>query len=272
MKRQHKLWTIFVILTLSLGWTTTAWAAESDAAGRLLRGQVTAIGDNALTVQTPQTEVTLLTDTGTIFEVPGVQDATLADVNLDDLVVVHAVRNPQGDPLARRVAVIPGGSLEDKTLRGLVAAPDGATFQLRTGRGLVKVITDENTLFRIPNVENPTAADLRARMPVAVVGRFDAPDKQTFYAKAVAVLHPRPRRALVYGQVTAVGDSSLTLKPPRRDALTVTITPDTRFRLPGVSDPGLDDIAVGDRIGVAGRWNQDRSLHARWVFRPRPKN
>lgn len=272
MRRQYKLLIILSILTLSLGWATTAWAAGPDAAGRLLRGQVTAIGDNALTVQTPQTEVTLLTDAETVFEVPGVQNATLADIHLDDLVVVHAVRSQQGEPLARRVAVIPDGRLEDKTLRGLVAAPSGATFQLRTGRGLVEVVTDENTLFRIPNVENPTAADLRARMPVAVVGQFDAPDRQTFYAKAVAVVHPRPRQVRVYGQVTAVGDSSLTLKPPQRDALTVTITSDTRFRLPGVSDPGLDDIAVGDRIGVAGRWSQDRSLHAQWVLRPRPKN
>jgi len=75
----------------------------------------------------------------------------------------------------------------------------------------------------------------------------------------------RPRRAVARGEVTAVGDDDLTLETPGRGALTVRITGQTRFRLPGTDDPGLDDIAEGDRIVVAGHRDRDGNLVAREV-------
>jgi len=257
------------------------------------------------------------------------------------------VRREDGVPLARLVAVIPAGSLEDETLYGLVLDVDGTNLQLLTRRGRVTVTTGENTLFRIPNVENATAADL-TKKPVVALGRYEEKRSRVFHASAVAVvprrilerhlawgrlaavegetlvltagrdgegerrvqttgettfcvpgvenasladlkvgqpiLAPghkdesgnfvarrvivaplRPRRAVARGEVTAVGDDDLTLETPGRGALTVRITGQTRFRIPGTDDPDLDDIAVGDRIVVAGHRDRDGNLVAREV-------
>lgn len=348
MKLRHKLLLTILTLTLSLGLATTAWATAPDAIGGLLRGQVTAVAGDSLTVQTGQAKVTLLTDAETVFDVPGVENATLADIAAGDFVIVRAARNESGEPLARNVTVIPGGSLEDEILRGLVSSVDGATFQLRTGRGEVTVNTDENTLFRIHGVENATAADLKEKMPLFVMGQYGEGDEQVFnasavatipaeilkryvvrgeltaiegdtlvlstggdgdeeqrvqttdettfrvpgvenatiadlnigdpilalghrdendnlIAKSVAVIPHRPRRVVARGEVTAVGDSSLTLETPNQGEQAVIITDETRFRIPGDDNPSLDDIAVGDYVGVVGHKDDDGNLVATGV-------
>jgi len=344
---QHKLLLAILTLTLTLGGTPAAQAAGPETRGRWAYGQVTAIDGDSLTLQTRHAELALLTGEETIFEVPGVQDATLVDIATGDLVAVHAVRREDGVPLARLVAVIPAGSLEDETLYGLVLDVDGTSLQLLSRRERVTVTTGENTLFRVPNVENATAADL-TKKPVVALGRYEEKRGRVFHASAVAVvprrilerhmawgrlaavegetlvlttgcdgegerrvqttgettfcvpgvenaslvdlkvgqpiLAPghkdengdfvarrvivaplRPRRAVARGEVTAVGDNDLTLETPGRGALTVRITGQTRFRLPGTDDPGLDDIAVGDRIVVAGHRDRDGNLVAREV-------
>ena len=347
MKTRHKIMLTILILALSLGLATTAWAAGTDAGGGLLRGQVTAIAGDSLTVQTPKAEVTLLTDEETVFEVPGIKDATLDDLASGDFVVVRAVRSEDGSALARHVAVIPDGSLEDEILRGIVLVAKDTTFQLRTRRGEVTIVTDSKTVFRIPNVEDATAADLKDNMPVIVMGQYDK-DGQAFQAsavaiiprrviqrhvvrgeltaidgstlvvatgddgheekrvqttdetifrvpgiedasisdlkvgdrfvalgykdeseellaKSVAVVPRRPRRVVVRGEVTAVSDSSLTLETHHHGELTFTITDETQFRIPDDDNPGLDDIAVGDQVGVIGYKDQDGNLVARGV-------
>ena len=348
MKRRYKFMLIILTLALSLGLATTAWAANPEADGGLLRGQVTAIDGDSLTVETRRGEVTLLTDGETVFEVPGVENATLADIAIGDLVVIRAVRAENGTPLARHVTVIPDGSLDDKVLQGVITALDGDTFQLRTREGEMTVHTYESTVFRIPDVENPTIADLREKMPVAVMGQYDDADNQVFHANAVSVIpgqilkrhvvrgeltaiegttlvvaigpngdeeqrvqtteetifrvpgveNPsiddlnvgdrivalghrdendnfvakivtvvpqRPRRVVVRGEVTSVGDSFLTLRTPNQDELTVLITDETLFRIPGDDDPGLEDIAVGDRVGVVGYRDENGNLVAKGV-------
>jgi hypothetical protein len=349
MTLRHKLLLTILVLTLFLGLVTTAWAAEPEPRGGLLRGEVIAIAAESLTLQTRRGEVRLLTDGETVFDLPGIENAALDDLTVGDFVVVRVVRGEDATALARHVILIPNGSLEDETLRGIVTAVGGETFELRIRRGKVTVVTDENTRFRIPNVEDTTAADLKEKMPVIVLGQYDAEDKRVFQAKAVAaipgrilrrhvvrgeltaiegdtlvivapgrdadegkrvrttdetrfrvpgvedatladlkvgdriaalgskdesgdfvarivaVVPRRPRRIVVRGEVTAVDEGSFALDTPHRDEVTVIITDETRFRIPGDADPGLDDIAVGDRVGVIGRKDRDGNLVARGV-------
>ena len=162
------------------------------------------------------------------------------------------VRGEDGTALARQVILIPNGSLEDETLRGIVTAVDGETFELRIRRGKVTVVTDENTLFRIPKVEDATAADVKEKMPVIVLGQYEAEDEQAFHAKAVAVIPGRIlRRHVVWGKLTAIEGDTLSIVAPGRDAdegKRVRTTDETRFRIPGVEDATLADLKVGDRI------------------------
>jgi len=349
MTLRHKLLLTTLALTLFLGAATTASAAVPKTRGGLLRGKVTAVAGESLTLQTRWGEVRLLTDEGTAFDLPGIENAALDDLAVGDFVVVRVVRDEDGAALARHVTLIPNGSLEDETLRGIVTTVDGETFELRIRRDKVTVVTDENTLFRIPKVEDATADDVKEKMPVIVLGQYEAEDEQAFHAKAVAfipgkilrrhvvrgeltaiegdtlaivapgrdadegtrvrttdetrfrvpgiedatladlkvgdhivalggkdesgdfvakivaVVLRRPRRIVVRGEVTAVDEGSFTLDTPHRGEVTVIITDETRFRIPGDDDPGLDDIVVGDRVGVIGHKDREGNLVARGV-------
>jgi hypothetical protein len=269
MTLRHKLLLTILVLTLFLGVATTASAAMPETRSGLLRGKVTTIAGESLTLQTHRGEVRLLTDEGTAFDLPGIEDAGLDDLAVGDFVVVRVVRGEDGAALARHVAVVPNGSLEDETLRGIVTAVDGETFETRIRRGKVTVVTDENTLFRIPKVEDATAADVKEKMPVIVLGQYEAEDEQAFHAKAVAVIPGRIlRRHLVRGELTAIEGDTLVIVAPGRDAdegKRVRTTDETRFRVPGVEDATLDDLKVGDRIAALGGKDESGDFVAKIV-------
>lgn len=65
------------------------------------------------------------------------------------------------------------------------------------------------------------------------------------------------------GEVTAIGDSSLTLETPNGDSLTVNVSDETVVRLvESQSDGSLSDIEVGDNVRVRGQRNDDGSVDA----------
>ena len=69
------------------------------------------------------------------------------------------------------------------------------------------------------------------------------------------------------GEVTAIGDSSLTLATPNGDSLTVNVSDETVVRLvESQSDGSLSDIEVGDHIRVAGQRNDDGSVEAQAIM------
>jgi len=275
MKLRTKILLAVLTLPCSLALVPAASAASPNARGSLLRGEVTAIAGDSFTLQTPRVEVTLHTDEQTVFEVPGVEGATLDDLAAGDFVVVHAVRGGDGTPLARHVTLIPDGSLEDEVLRGVVSAVDGRAFQLRIRGGKVRVVTDGSTVFRIPGVEDATAADLKAGMPVVVMGQFTK-EGGGFHASAVAVIPGRIiRRHVVQGKLTAIEGSTLVLTAGQ-DAdqeKRVLTTDETTFRVPGVEEATIEDLKLGDRILALGHWGEDGDFVARSVaairWRPR---
>ncbi|MEJ2210392.1 MAG: hypothetical protein P8129_15345, partial [Anaerolineae bacterium] len=73
------------------------------------------------------------------------------------------------------------------------------------------------------------------------------------------------------GEVTAIDLEAGTLTvETARGPVTVVTADETRYRLPGVEDPGLDDVQVGDRIVAAGRFESRDPLvfAARVIGRP----
>lgn len=79
---------------------------------------------------------------------------------------------------------------------------------------------------------------------------------------------PAPGRpALVRGNITAIGDHTLTLNTERWGALEVQIREGARFHVPGFVQADLGEVRVGDRATVHGRWLEEgRSLEAHWVI------
>jgi hypothetical protein len=254
MKLQHKLVLTVLALTLSLGLAPAALAGSLAARGGLLRGEVTAIAGDSLAVQMPQDEVVLLIDEETIFEVPGIEDATLDDLAVGDFVVARAVRGHDDEIVARHVAVIPSGSLEDELLRGIVSSVDGETFQLRVREGEVQVITDQDTVVRIPDVDDATVADLEEGRPVVVMGQFGG-EGEAFNASAVAVIPGWVIQwHLVRGELVAVEGDTLVLTAGRGadQEKRVQTTDETTFRIRGVEVATVGDLDVGDRIVALG--------------------
>jgi hypothetical protein len=97
---------------------------------------------------------------------------------------------------------------------------------------------------------------------VGVIGYRDR--EGNLVARGVGKLPEKVRLRIVRGEVTDI--EGTTLKIDTSDGpVTVHTDENTRFRIPGDDDPGLDDIAVGDQIGAAGWWNDADSLQARVV-------
>ncbi|MFZ5918106.1 MAG: DUF5666 domain-containing protein [Chloroflexota bacterium] len=270
MQVRHKLSLIIVALVATLSLTASAWAATPANHWGLLRGEVTVISGASMTLQTPTTEITLLTDDRTVFDVPGVANATLNDLHSGDFVIVRAVRDSEGQPLARRVAVIPNGSLEDQLLKGIVAQVEGDTLRLRTGHGQVTVTTDASTVLFIPGVEEPSMTDLTVRMPLIALGQWTNASTETFHASALAVVPERIIEAhSVKGELSAVEDTVLLLSVENDEGQTqevrVQTTDQTTFRVAGIENATIDDLNTGDTILAAGHWADDGDFVAKKV-------
>ena len=132
---------------------------------------------------------------------------------------------------------------------------DGFTLQTRNGREVSVVVTDD-TRYRIPGVENPTLADLETGMFALVRGTWQ---EEVFTAQGVgAASRDQIRRRAIRGEVTAVDlDSNTLTVNTRRGEWTIHTTDDTRYRIPGVENPTLADVQVGDQIIALGRPDRD---------------
>lgn len=77
---------------------------------------------------------------------------------------------------------------------------------------------------------------------------------------------PGGRRGLG-GQVTAVGESSLTIENRNGDSVTVNVGDETRVMIAETQSEGsLSDIEVGDNVHIRGRRNDDGSVEARGII------
>jgi RNase P/RNase MRP subunit p29 len=258
---------------LFTAWGGAVWAKGTDSRG-LLRGTVTVIEGATLVIATPQGEQSVLTNEKTVFLVPGVEAATLADVTLGDYVVVRARPAEDGTLLATAVMVVPAGQQGDVVLRGLVTAVEGTTLTVRTRRQRdIAVLTDEQTLFHVPGLEDPTVADVQVGRIVLALGRLEG--DESFRAAGVFVVSGAVvRRHVVHGKVTAVDGQALTVNTPRGKQRVLT-DENTRLRMPGVENPvrsaersrrSLADVVPGVWIIAVGRRNEDGSLQARGIL------
>jgi hypothetical protein len=181
------------------------------------------------------------------------------------------------DPLHAQVTPVEDGSLavvpqrlRRVSVRGEVTAVGDSFLKLRTPDQdeLLVLITDK-TLFRIPGDDDPGLEDIAVGDKVGVIGYRNKDGN--LVAKGVAKLPKNVQRHIVRGEVTAIEGRSLRVSTGA-GSVTVHTDENTRFRIPGVNDPGLDDIAVGDHIVAAGRWNKDGSLQALLIGKPRQRS
>lgn len=218
-------------------------------------------------------EISLRTDENTRFLAPGLTEASIDDLQVGDVVAAQGSRPEEENevPYAAVVAVTRDIQGQGRAVRGELVAVEGASLTVRLPSGdEVQLLTDENTQFLMPGVEESSIEDLKVGQPLGaqVVRREDG----SLYASAVGGGNPRPqgRRAALRGQIEAIAGQTITLKTPRGQ-VSVLVDENTRFRLPGVENPSLADLEVGQGVGVVGRWTEDGGLQAQIIgARARP--
>ena len=260
-------WMMGVLLVMALFSSVggVAWAAPASARGRgALQGEVKAIGTVdgvTLTLETARGEVTVLVDEHARFRAPGSEVSSLADVNIGDRVGVRGVWEARDTLRAWDVLLIPPGAFR---VQGTVIAVTADGLTLTTSKGDMTLQVDPQTRFFIPGIEYPGLADVTLGTRVIVAGLRDkgAADADDL-ARGVKVIPTRPR-LLVRGKVTVVMNDGFRLNTAWGQ-VTVRVDERTRFRLPGVESPGLDDLTVGDALLVGGLRQGVGDLVARLV-------
>jgi len=233
-------------------------AAEAGLRERRLRGEVVSIEGDTFTVHTERAEIAVQTDEETEFRIPGVENPSVADLEVGDMVAGTGIVREDGIAYATLVVVLPDDAAR---LNGRVTAIDGTTLVLETVRGSVNVLTDRDTVFRVPGVEEPGLDDIKIGDRVAVGGSWR--DESTFYAIAVGVVGGQTAgaRGFVRGRVVSVGESSFVVGTAR-GSVTVLVSKKTRFLIPGVDNAGFGDLEEGAGVNVRGIWNDDGALQA----------
>jgi hypothetical protein len=167
----------------------TAYAADSlQRRGGL--GKVIDIRGKIIVVENQLGTFDIHTDSETVFRIKDVENPTLADIEVGDVVAGAVTQQGAGRLLAKLVAVVP--PLRER-MRGLgkvtEVGADSLTVETRNGETHT-ILVDAQTVFRVKDVENPTLADIEVDDLVA--GVVAKGDDGSLLAKLVAVVPLRP--------------------------------------------------------------------------------
>ena len=97
-----------LILLLALGSFGTVALADTPPNGLRGLGKVAAIEGDALTVENRRGTFEVLTNDDTVFRVRGVEDPSIDDLHVGDVVAGIVARQDDGSLLARALVVLPG--------------------------------------------------------------------------------------------------------------------------------------------------------------------
>ncbi|MBN1955242.1 MAG: hypothetical protein JW900_09360 [Anaerolineae bacterium] len=227
-------------------------------------GQVAMVEGNDIAVSVESGETAIIhTDADTAFLIPGVEDPGIGDIETGNIVLAAGSRSDDGGLQAILVVAPQGMGQRSRRLSGEVTAIEGATLTLHTrGERLIEVLTDEETAFFVAGLEAPSLSDLNVGDQVNVAATMA---EGIPYARTVVVT-PAGAARLV-GQVTGSTGTTLTVET-RHGAVQVLTDDGTLIRVPGVQDPTLADIAVGDEVTCGGTWADADSFQALVVAVP----
>lgn len=222
-----------------------------------VQGAVIGKDGASLTVRTQGGEdMTLLTDEHTRYRVPGIEEPTLDDIQIGDLIQAGAVEQEDGSLLAKIIAV----RAESINFRGKVTDISGNNVKIQTREGEVLAHTDDNTRYRVPGIEEPTLDDIHVGDFVAVVAYEKGEGDDSLWARLIAVIPAE----MVRGEITGLDGTGIAVATPEAE-ISVLTDENTRYHIPGIAEPGYGDLNVGDRVTIAALVQEDGSLLARIV-------
>jgi endonuclease YncB( thermonuclease family) len=225
-------------------------------------GAIEAIEGRTLTVSTPVGPVDFVTDVNTLFFADK-ERVTLGDFAVGDTVGAVGWWEEGGGVFhAFAVAKL----AEDRLfpIAGTLAEIDGDTLTIETKGGLLATVhVDDETKYRIRGVEEPGLDDLEVGMRVIARGTLN-PDG-SLQAQVVGAAKAGPRQARLRGEVVAIEGDTLTVRTQRGREIVVQTDDATEFRVPGVENPTIADLKVGDKVAGEGVMEEGGTARATLV-------
>jgi len=247
MKYLIKLTVVFVLLIVLVGQASTVLADTSETddnhKSKLSRlvGTVTAIHDNAVTVQTKKNETFIvnLTTDSKIRLVEAKTDGDLSNIEVGHNVVIRGHRTAENGGTAKKIMVFPKGD----AVWGKVTSVDDSTVILenRQGDTFTVVINSEATIRQ--GTEEITVTEIQVGKGLVAIGT-DQPDG-TLSANFV-IMRAKDHRRL--GEVTAIDGSTLTMITRRGETINLLTDDETKYRRHGEDAASFEDIEVGSTI------------------------
>jgi RNase P/RNase MRP subunit p29 len=270
MKRKLGL-VVAIAAAVALLATGIAWAAETYQASEpksqnaarpadsVVRGTVTAVAGDRVSVETRQGDAaTLLITNTTRMWVPGEAVTTTVELAVGDPVLAlgRPVESEGGEKalVALLVTVVSDEDLPKVLIRGKVVAVTRQTLVVEAGRGERAITILPRTRLWSPRGRLDGVSDLLPGDLIVALGQ--PTELGQWVAGLVLVPGAQPAPApLLRGVVTAkdAGAATLTVETERRGEVTIQTSGATRYRIPGVEKPDLSDVQVGDSVVVVGR-------------------
>ena len=210
---------------------------------------ITAIDGSKLSLKTEDGWTRTVEVTSSTAITKGGQSIALGDLKVGDRIVFRQTRNADGSfSIAAIQVVVP------RVAGGVTAVSNtGFTLKARDGTTWTVAVTGSTT-FSVGSKAG-ARSDIKVGADVVVEGTQGAGN--TLTALSVHVQLPR-----VVGQVTAKTAATLTIRRPNGTTATIHLGGATTYRLPGTTNGGLADIAVGAFIVVEGTQRTDGSIDA----------
>jgi len=237
-----------------------------------VRGKVSAVEGDVIVVETRNDDTqNVTTNDETKFRI-GKEPGSLEDIEAGQTIYAAGFEQDDGSILGRLVLVVTRDQVRRGALRGEVIEVDvaGGTLTVQPLNEQEKawlVKTTEDTKYRVPDVENPTLADIETGDKVLVLGRTDDDQDNSGVARTIIVINPEHRGGRVRGEVTGIDGSSFTLQTNQRGEFTILTDDSTQYHAPGNNEVTFDDIEVGGNVFVLGKRanDQDKTIQARNV-------
>lgn len=210
---------------------------------------ITAISGSNVTLGTDDGWTRTIALTDAVDLTKGGQDIAVSDLTVGDQVRLRQTHNDDGTYTLNVVAVVVPSA------RGEVSDVSPSGFKLTTRDGSVWTIAVNGGTEYQYGAGDGSLADVTNGTTVVVQGTSTGDNALT--ALTVRV---KPDRAV--GTVTSKTADAITITKRDGSTVTVHVDGDTTYRVAGVENADLGDVAVDMAIGVSGRERADGSIDA----------
>jgi hypothetical protein len=219
--------------------------------GRIGLGEITieSISGNDVTLKTADGWRRTIAITGSVELTKGGQAIEVGDLKVGDQVRFRQTRNDDATYTVTALAVVV------PTIQGSASDVTSSGFKVTTRDGSVWTVTVNGSTTYSYGQGSGSLSDVKTGAAVRVAGTITADNQMT--ATNVRVAGDR-----AVGRVTAKTADTITIQKRDGSTVTVHVDGDTTYRVAGVENADLGDVAVDMAIGVSGRARADGSIDA----------